>query len=187
MFYSVQPGPSRVAPPTPTNEETTPLIPTDHSRNVQTTSQPRPQVAPVIKMFNPWRDWFLKLKYYLVLNICCNCGWHNAFRLRHCQYQIQVPRFLLAAQLLRHQILQIAQVHRVVLALHLVVQVVRRYRLQLLAVDKMLNGTALPQWIQDIIPILTIDTVQRFLVHQLIQLPVAVMGQLAILHFLLLK
>ncbi|XP_076175993.1 SH3 domain containing ring finger posh isoform X2 [Ptiloglossa arizonensis] len=41
---NVQPGPSRIAPPTPTNEETTPLIPTDHSRNVQTTSQPRPQL-----------------------------------------------------------------------------------------------------------------------------------------------
>nr|CAD7267991.1 unnamed protein product [Timema shepardi] len=29
-----QPGPSRVAPPTPTSEDTTPLIPTDHSRTV---------------------------------------------------------------------------------------------------------------------------------------------------------
>ncbi|XP_033211112.1 E3 ubiquitin-protein ligase SH3RF3-like isoform X2 [Belonocnema kinseyi] len=46
LSTNVQPGPSRVAPPTPTNEETTPLIPTDHSRNVQTTSQPRPQVTP---------------------------------------------------------------------------------------------------------------------------------------------
>ncbi|KAK0080880.1 hypothetical protein PV325_013175 [Microctonus aethiopoides] len=46
LSTNVQPGPSRVAPPTPTNEETTPLIPTDHSRNVQTTSQPRPQIAP---------------------------------------------------------------------------------------------------------------------------------------------
>ncbi|XP_012222441.1 E3 ubiquitin-protein ligase SH3RF3 isoform X2 [Linepithema humile] len=45
LSTNVQPGPSRVAPPTPTNEETTPLIPTDHSRNVQTTSQPRPQLA----------------------------------------------------------------------------------------------------------------------------------------------
>ncbi|XP_051166365.1 E3 ubiquitin-protein ligase SH3RF3 isoform X1 [Leptopilina boulardi] len=46
LSTNVQPGPSRVAPPTPTNEETTPLIPTDHSRNVQTTSQPRPQITP---------------------------------------------------------------------------------------------------------------------------------------------
>lgn len=46
LSTNVQPGPSRVAPPTPTNEETTPLIPTDHSRNVQTTSQPRPQAVP---------------------------------------------------------------------------------------------------------------------------------------------
>ncbi|EZA50569.1 hypothetical protein DMN91_004034 [Ooceraea biroi] len=45
LSTNVQPGPSRVAPPTPTNEETTPLIPTDHSRNVQTTSQPRPQLV----------------------------------------------------------------------------------------------------------------------------------------------
>ncbi|XP_021937575.1 E3 ubiquitin-protein ligase SH3RF1 isoform X2 [Zootermopsis nevadensis] len=29
-----QPGPSRVAPPTPTSEDTTPLIPTDHTRTV---------------------------------------------------------------------------------------------------------------------------------------------------------
>ncbi|XP_043275279.1 E3 ubiquitin-protein ligase SH3RF3-like isoform X2 [Venturia canescens] len=46
LSTNVQPGPSRVAPPTPTNEETTPLIPTDHSHNVQTTSQPRPQMPP---------------------------------------------------------------------------------------------------------------------------------------------
>ncbi|XP_020290399.1 SH3 domain-containing RING finger protein 3 isoform X2 [Pseudomyrmex gracilis] len=45
LSTNVQPGPSRVAPPTPTNEETTPLIPTDHSRNVQTTSQPRSQLV----------------------------------------------------------------------------------------------------------------------------------------------
>ncbi|XP_077278007.1 SH3 domain containing ring finger posh isoform X3 [Temnothorax americanus] len=47
LSTNVQPGPSRVAPPTPTNEETTPLIPTDHSRNVQTTSQSRPHVVQV--------------------------------------------------------------------------------------------------------------------------------------------
>ncbi|KAL0125841.1 hypothetical protein PUN28_004714 [Cardiocondyla obscurior] len=47
LSTNVQPGPSRVAPPTPTNEETTPLIPTDHSRNVQTTSQSRPQIVQV--------------------------------------------------------------------------------------------------------------------------------------------
>ncbi|XP_076640777.1 SH3 domain containing ring finger posh isoform X1 [Halictus rubicundus] len=45
LSTNAQPGPSRVAPPTPTNEETTPLIPTDHSRNIQTTSQPRPQLV----------------------------------------------------------------------------------------------------------------------------------------------
>ncbi|OAD57623.1 SH3 domain-containing RING finger protein 3 [Eufriesea mexicana] len=44
LSTNAQPGPSRVAPPTPTNEETTPLIPTDHSRNLQT-SQPRPQLV----------------------------------------------------------------------------------------------------------------------------------------------
>ncbi|KAK2585557.1 hypothetical protein KPH14_010195 [Odynerus spinipes] len=44
LSTNVQPGPSRIAPPTPTNEETTPLIPTDHSRNIQTTSQPHPQL-----------------------------------------------------------------------------------------------------------------------------------------------
>jgi hypothetical protein len=32
--HSSQPGPSRVAPPTPTSEDTTPLIPTDHTRTV---------------------------------------------------------------------------------------------------------------------------------------------------------
>lgn len=46
-MHSVQPGPSRIAPPTPTNEETTPLIPTDHSRNIQTTSQPHSQLTQV--------------------------------------------------------------------------------------------------------------------------------------------
>ncbi|XP_033177388.1 E3 ubiquitin-protein ligase SH3RF3 isoform X3 [Bombus impatiens] len=44
LSTNAQPGPSRVAPPTPTNEETTLLIPTDHSRNLQT-SQPRPQLV----------------------------------------------------------------------------------------------------------------------------------------------
>ncbi|XP_070156864.1 E3 ubiquitin-protein ligase SH3RF3 isoform X2 [Polyergus mexicanus] len=45
LSTNVQPGPSRLAPPTPTNEETTPLIPTDHTRNVQTTSQCRSQLV----------------------------------------------------------------------------------------------------------------------------------------------
>ncbi|XP_020706290.2 E3 ubiquitin-protein ligase SH3RF3-like isoform X2 [Athalia rosae] len=44
LSTNAQPGPSRVAPPTPTNEETTPLIPTDHSRNVQAANQPHPQI-----------------------------------------------------------------------------------------------------------------------------------------------
>ncbi|XP_044003201.1 E3 ubiquitin-protein ligase SH3RF3 isoform X2 [Aphidius gifuensis] len=43
LSSNVQPGPSRVAPPTPTNDDTTPLIPTDHTRNIQTSNQPRPQ------------------------------------------------------------------------------------------------------------------------------------------------
>lgn len=34
LYFSSQPGPSRVAPPTPTAEESTPLIPTDHTRTV---------------------------------------------------------------------------------------------------------------------------------------------------------
>ncbi|XP_066603630.1 E3 ubiquitin-protein ligase SH3RF3 isoform X2 [Prorops nasuta] len=45
LSTNAQPGPSRVAPPTPTNEETTPLIPTDHSRNVQISGQPRSQIG----------------------------------------------------------------------------------------------------------------------------------------------
>lgn len=57
-----------MAPPTPTNEETTPLIPTDHSRNVQTTSQPRPQITPVI-----FHD-FLFSFHFLFCEYHCNCG-----------------------------------------------------------------------------------------------------------------
>lgn len=38
-----QPGPSRVAPPTPTAEESIPLIPTDHSRTVSTCVHPAVQ------------------------------------------------------------------------------------------------------------------------------------------------
>nr|CAI5837707.1 unnamed protein product [Callosobruchus analis] len=34
LSTNVQPGPSRLAPPTPTNEDTSPLIPTDHTRTV---------------------------------------------------------------------------------------------------------------------------------------------------------
>lgn len=34
MLNSTQPGPSRLAPPTPTSDDSTPLIPTDHSRNI---------------------------------------------------------------------------------------------------------------------------------------------------------
>lgn len=45
LSSNVQPGPSRVAPPTPTNDDTIPLIPTDHTRNVQTSNQPRPQAV----------------------------------------------------------------------------------------------------------------------------------------------
>lgn len=33
-MFSAQPGPSRLAPPTPTTEDSTPLIPTDHSRTI---------------------------------------------------------------------------------------------------------------------------------------------------------
>ncbi|XP_008204006.1 E3 ubiquitin-protein ligase SH3RF3 isoform X2 [Nasonia vitripennis] len=52
LSTNVQPGPSRVAPPTPTNEETTPLIPTDHTRTVQASNQPRQQ-ATVKQLQNP--------------------------------------------------------------------------------------------------------------------------------------
>ncbi|XP_023725155.1 E3 ubiquitin-protein ligase SH3RF1 isoform X2 [Cryptotermes secundus] len=38
-----QPGPSRVAPPTPTSEDTTPLIPTDHTRTVANSLTSRQQ------------------------------------------------------------------------------------------------------------------------------------------------
>lgn len=41
-FCSVQPGPSKVAPPTPTTEESIPLIPTDHSTSVTSVAQNRP-------------------------------------------------------------------------------------------------------------------------------------------------
>ncbi|EFA02827.2 E3 ubiquitin-protein ligase SH3RF1 isoform X2 [Tribolium castaneum] len=34
LSTNAQPGPSRVAPPTPTTEDSTPLIPTDHSRTI---------------------------------------------------------------------------------------------------------------------------------------------------------
>ncbi|PSN37671.1 hypothetical protein C0J52_05611 [Blattella germanica] len=34
LSTNAQPGPSRLAPPTPTSEDTTPLIPTDHTRTV---------------------------------------------------------------------------------------------------------------------------------------------------------
>lgn len=53
LSTNIQPGPSRLAPPTPTSEETTPLIPTDHShaavpsqlqhQTAQQTSQPQLQ------------------------------------------------------------------------------------------------------------------------------------------------
>ncbi|XP_050307708.1 E3 ubiquitin-protein ligase SH3RF3 isoform X3 [Anthonomus grandis grandis] len=39
LSTNVQPGPSKVAPPTPTAEDTTPLIPTDHSTLVQNVKQ----------------------------------------------------------------------------------------------------------------------------------------------------
>lgn len=32
--FSAQPGPSKVAPPTPTTDDSVPLIPTDHSNNL---------------------------------------------------------------------------------------------------------------------------------------------------------
>lgn len=40
-FFSTQPGPSKVAPPTPTTEDSAPLIPTDHTKNVATVHVPR--------------------------------------------------------------------------------------------------------------------------------------------------
>ncbi|XP_044749982.1 E3 ubiquitin-protein ligase SH3RF1 isoform X3 [Coccinella septempunctata] len=46
LSINVQPGPSKVAPPTPTAEENgTPLIPTDHSKNVVPQSKINPQTA----------------------------------------------------------------------------------------------------------------------------------------------
>lgn len=42
---SVQPGPSRVAPPTPTSEDSSPLIPTDHTRNVVCSRSPQQQIS----------------------------------------------------------------------------------------------------------------------------------------------
>ncbi|KAJ8922832.1 hypothetical protein NQ315_007867 [Exocentrus adspersus] len=45
LSSNAQPGPSRVAPPTPTAEDSSPLIPTDHSRNVITQQQVS-QTAP---------------------------------------------------------------------------------------------------------------------------------------------
>lgn len=53
--YSSQPGPSRVAPPTPTSEDTTPLIPTDHSRTVANshTSQQHGTAANLGEKFTP--------------------------------------------------------------------------------------------------------------------------------------
>lgn len=38
FFYSSQPGPSKIAPPTPTSEETTPLIPTTEHKPASTIS-----------------------------------------------------------------------------------------------------------------------------------------------------
>ncbi|KAJ8865901.1 hypothetical protein PR048_033424 [Dryococelus australis] len=45
LSVNSQPGPSRVAPPTPTSEETIPLIPTDHSRTVSLCQPPTPAVT----------------------------------------------------------------------------------------------------------------------------------------------
>ncbi|XP_045480233.1 E3 ubiquitin-protein ligase SH3RF3 isoform X2 [Harmonia axyridis] len=46
LSINVQPGPSKVAPPTPTAEETgTPLIPTNHSKNVVPQSKGNPPAA----------------------------------------------------------------------------------------------------------------------------------------------
>ncbi|XP_058798948.1 E3 ubiquitin-protein ligase SH3RF3 isoform X2 [Phymastichus coffea] len=50
LSTNVQPGPSRVAPPTPTNEETIPLIPTDHTHTVQTSNQLRQQPTPTVSL-----------------------------------------------------------------------------------------------------------------------------------------
>ncbi|KAL3267157.1 hypothetical protein HHI36_011296 [Cryptolaemus montrouzieri] len=42
LSTNAQPGPSKVAPPTPTNEDITPLIPTDHSKVLIPQPQPKP-------------------------------------------------------------------------------------------------------------------------------------------------
>lgn len=45
-IFSAQPGPSRLAPPTPTTEDSTPLIPTDHTRSVTTAVVSQNQTQP---------------------------------------------------------------------------------------------------------------------------------------------
>ncbi|XP_049825850.1 E3 ubiquitin-protein ligase SH3RF1 isoform X2 [Aethina tumida] len=49
LSSNAQPGPSRLAPPTPTTEDSTPLIPTDHTRNV-VAQQPVQNSSPHIQV-----------------------------------------------------------------------------------------------------------------------------------------
>jgi E3 ubiquitin-protein ligase SH3RF len=51
LSTNAQPGPSRVAPPTPTTEDSTPLIPTDHSRTI--VPQPAQQNVPIFVQQTP--------------------------------------------------------------------------------------------------------------------------------------
>ncbi|KAJ8934742.1 hypothetical protein NQ318_004970 [Aromia moschata] len=46
LSSNAQPGPSRLAPPTPTAEDSSPLIPTDHSRHIVPHHMPQGVVAP---------------------------------------------------------------------------------------------------------------------------------------------
>ncbi|CAH1102957.1 unnamed protein product [Psylliodes chrysocephalus] len=47
LSTNAQPGPSRLAPPTPTSEDTSPLIPTDHTRNIIPQNVQHHQQPPV--------------------------------------------------------------------------------------------------------------------------------------------
>ncbi|CAG9856076.1 unnamed protein product [Phyllotreta striolata] len=49
LSTNAQPGPSRLAPPTPTSEDTSPLIPTDHTRNIIPHHVHQPPLAPAAR------------------------------------------------------------------------------------------------------------------------------------------
>lgn len=71
--YSSQPGPSRVAPPTPTSEDTTPLIPTDHTRTVAN-SHSSQQYGVAVNLGEMLHQiWFEKLVHVRQRNIADVC------------------------------------------------------------------------------------------------------------------